>query len=145
MIRGSIRAVLLVLIVVALVAFFAGHRYGGLLLGGEGGSSTPVGTTGTLDRERARDTGAGIGEKTAKAAGAVQRAVDDGALTAKIKSKMALDDQVRALDINVDTTGGVVTLRGHVRSEAERWRALQLARETSGVTSVKDELTIRSR
>ena len=65
-----------------------------------------------------------------------------GALTAKIKAKMALDDRVKAAKIDVDTAGSVVTLSGRVGSEAERARAVQLARETDGVTSVVDELTI---
>ena len=38
---------------------------------------------------------------------------------------------------------GVVTLNGTVDSAAQRDRAVQLARETEGVTSVVDELKIR--
>jgi hyperosmotically inducible protein len=63
-------------------------------------------------------------------------------LTAKIKSKMALDDFVKARNINVDTDGTVVTLTGTVQSEQERERALRLARETVGVTKVVDQLQI---
>jgi osmotically-inducible protein OsmY len=37
----------------------------------------------------------------------------------------------------------VVTLSGTVDSEAERARALQLARETEGVASVTDRLQVR--
>jgi osmotically-inducible protein OsmY len=37
----------------------------------------------------------------------------------------------------------VVTLRGTVESAAQRERAIRLARETDGVTSVIDRLTIR--
>ncbi|MBI3050425.1 MAG: BON domain-containing protein [Acidobacteria bacterium] len=55
---------------------------------------------------------------------------------------MALDDLVRARNIDVDTSDGVVTLRGSVESAAERERAVQLARETDGVTSVTDQLTV---
>jgi hyperosmotically inducible protein len=67
----------------------------------------------------------------------------DASLTAKIKSKMALDDLVQARNVDVDTRNGVVTLSGVVVSEAERQRAVQLAKETSGVTSVNDRLTVR--
>ena len=56
---------------------------------------------------------------------------------------MALDDTVTAVDINVDTNDSVVTLRGTVESHEQRERALQLARETEGVSSVIDELRIR--
>jgi osmotically-inducible protein OsmY len=56
---------------------------------------------------------------------------------------MALDDQVKALDLDVDTVGSVVTVSGYVSTEAERAKALQLARETNGVTQVVDKITIR--
>ena len=56
---------------------------------------------------------------------------------------MALDDSVKALKIDVDTQAGVVTLTGTVRSEAERQRAVALARETEGVTQVIDRLQLK--
>ena len=71
--------------------------------------------------------------------------VSDSALTAKIKSKMALDDYVEARAIDVDTSRSIVTLTGVVTSESERDRALSLARETAGVTRVVDKLRIRKR
>jgi osmotically-inducible protein OsmY len=67
----------------------------------------------------------------------------DGALTAKIKSKMALDDHVKARAIDVDTSDSVTTLSGVVGSADERKRALQLARDTEGITRVVDKLEIR--
>jgi osmotically-inducible protein OsmY len=66
-------------------------------------------------------------------------------VTAKIKSKMALDDMVKARTINVDTTGSVVTLTGTVGSNQERERAVRLARETVGVTNVVDKLQVKQR
>jgi len=74
-----------------------------------------------------------------------ERAASDAALTAKIKSKMALDDHVRAIDVDVDTRGNVVTLSGRVESEAIKQRALTLARDTEGVASVVDRLTVAYR
>ena len=59
--------------------------------------------------------------------------MSDSAVTAKIKSKMALDDHVNARAIDVDTSASVVTLRGNVASKYQRDRALRLARETVGV------------
>ena len=144
MFRALLRLVILVVIVAAAIAFFMGYRIADN--GITRPSDTAVGTTGTtprVDRERARAAGAAIGEKVATGANQAEHALANGALTAKIKSKMALDDSVKALDINVDTVNGVVTLTGTVHSEAERTRALQLARETVGVTSVTDRLTVR--
>ena len=71
--------------------------------------------------------------------------MSDSALTAKIKSKMALDDDVDARAIDVDTSGSIVTLTGIVASANERDRALGLARETDGVTRVVDKLRIRKK
>ena len=92
---------------------------------------------------RARERGAEIGEKAAIAATKVEETIDEAALTAKIKAKMALDDSVRARTINVTTHGTTVTLSGTVESNAERDRAMALARETDGVTKVIDDLHTR--
>ena len=71
--------------------------------------------------------------------------MNEGALTAKIKSKMALDDHVNGRAINVDTSGSVVTITGVVASADEGERAVRLARDTEGVTRVVDRLQIRKR
>ena len=91
----------------------------------------------------ARDAAGKIGDSASNAAGKLGETVDDGALTAKIKSKMALDDYVEARDINVDTSNAIVTLTGDVGSVEQRDRALRLARETEGVTKVVDRLRVR--
>jgi osmotically-inducible protein OsmY len=92
---------------------------------------------------RAREAGAEIGEKAAVASTKVQETVNEAALSAKIKAKMALDDQVKARDINVTTHGTTVTLSGVVESKTEHDRAMALARETDGVTQVIDDLHAR--
>ncbi|MCA1559507.1 MAG: BON domain-containing protein [Acidobacteria bacterium] len=143
MFRALFRLVLLVVILVAGAAFFLGWWSLDTLRERTGVADRPLGTTGQIDTAKAREVGAQVGEKTAVAAAEAQSALAQGTLTAKIKSKMALDDLVRARSINVDTSGGVATLTGTVSSEAERQRALQLARETNGVTSVVDRLVVR--
>ncbi len=70
--------------------------------------------------------------------------IDDAAIASKIKAKMVLDDYVKARTIAVTSKAGIVTMRGAVRSVAEHDRALQIARETSGVTDVVDELRIET-
>ncbi len=85
---------------------------------------------------------ASIGEKAKQAASQLDEVLSDGALTAKIKSKMTLDDLVNARSINVSTTDRVVTLTGTVASARERERAVALAKETNGVTRVEDKLTL---
>jgi hyperosmotically inducible periplasmic protein len=93
-----------------------------------------------------REAGKLAQRAAAEASGAASKlgdSVSEGALTAKIKSKMALDDRVKARAINVDTSGAVVTLTGVVASASERERAVRLARETDGVTQVVDRLHIK--
>jgi osmotically-inducible protein OsmY len=142
MIRGLLRLVLVVVVLVAAGAFLLGYRWTDVRdsVDLEG----PSGTSGVnpINTDRVREVGAEVGEKVAEGADRAQRAVGEAGLTAKIKSKMALDDSVKALNIDVDTVGSVVTLTGRVTTEAERTRAVQLARETDGVTSVVDRLSI---
>ena len=140
MFRALFRLIILFVIVAAAAAFFLGYRLGG------DGVETPVSARQEMpgvDTDQARQTGAAIGEKVATGAAVAERALDEAAITAKIKSKMALDDTVKALSIDVDTKGTVVTLSGAVHSDAERTRAVSLARETDGVTAVNDRLVIR--
>ena len=136
----AIRAILL-LLVVAVVGVFAYNYWSGY-----GWTLRPPASSGGVDAERVREKGAELAEKGAAAAKGVaeqtEQAMSNAALTAKIKSKMALDDFVKARAIDVDTTGSVVTLSGKVQSESERERAMRLARETVGVTQVVDRLQV---
>lgn len=75
------------------------------------------------------------------AIGAACSSSDPGVTTA-VKAKLAADDTVKAYQIDVDTKGGVVTLTGAVENQAAKDRAVQLARETDGVKSVEDRLTV---
>jgi len=152
MFRALLRIVLVIVIVAAIAAFFVGYRFGG---GDQVIETDPVvGTSGPdlpdidapdidVDVDKARETGARVGERIAVGANRAEQMAADATLTAKIKSKMALDDNVEAADIDIDTAGSVVTLRGNVGSQDERRRAVQMARETDGVTSVVDQLVIR--
>lgn len=66
----------------------------------------------------------------------------DAWITAKTKFKFMTDADVPASDINVDTHRGTVTLFGIVPNKATRDKANQIAKETSGVRAVKDELKV---
>ena len=136
--RGSSALmVLLLLIVGGLIGYWFAHP------SFPAATLQPVGTSGTLSQtqEKAREEGRAVGERIAVATEKVKENVAEAALTTKIKAKMALDDSVKSRAIDVSTTGTTVTLSGTVRSAAERDRAMALARETNGVTSVIDRLT----
>ena len=62
--------------------------------------------------------------------------VDDAAITAAVKAKLAADGDINPFNIDVDTNEGVVTLQGRVEKEEARTKAEQLARETDGVRRV---------
>ena len=138
MIRTMLKLVLVVIVIVGL-AFLLGRWSSGSKIVPD----SPVHAAGPVDTSKAREAGAKVGEATAKAANQAAEALANGAITAKIKSKMVLDDLVKARNIDVDTNGSVVTLTGVVGSEAERQRALQLAKQTEGVTSVIDHLRVQ--
>ena len=143
MFRALFRLILIVVVVVAIAAFFMGYRWGAPRGVAERPVERPIGTAGSrIDAGRARAAGAEVGEKVATGVNEAQQQLADAALTAKIKSKMALDDSIEARRIDVDTNGTVVTLSGTVRSAQEKAKALQLARDTAGVTSVVDRLSV---
>jgi hyperosmotically inducible protein len=68
---------------------------------------------------------------------------DDAKITAEIKSNMATDKTVAATAISVETLNGVTQLSGFAKSQAEKDRAAQIAREAKGVRSVRNDIVVR--
>jgi len=79
---------------------------------------------------------------TLASANCERRDVADSAITAKVKSKLAVDTETSALKIDAHTDGGVVTLTGVVPTQAEKAQAEQIARNTEGVTRVINNITV---
>ena len=71
-----------------------------------------------------------------------EKALDDAAVTAKVKSALIAEPNLKAMSINVDTTGGVVTLKGTTENFEQKQRAEQLAGTIEGVRSVRNELLV---
>lgn len=69
-------------------------------------------------------------------------ALDDAAITAKVKTAFGADPMVKALDIDVDTNEGVVHLSGTVSSQAEKDAAGRIAKGTKGVKKVENHLKV---
>ena len=69
---------------------------------------------------------------------------DDTVITSSINVKYVTDELVSALDVNVDTHRGVVTLNGLVANLAAATRAVDLALSTKNVTKVISNLTLRN-
>lgn len=68
---------------------------------------------------------------------------EDASITADIKGKYLKDEMVSAIDINIDTYEGVVSLYGHVPTRATADRAVRIAHNTKGVKKVISRLEIR--
>ena len=81
---------------------------------------------------------------TENAANKTATAIDDTAITTKVKSAMIADPTLKALQINVDTKNGVVTLAGAVDSQAMKDKATEVTQTVSGVKSVDNNLTVKS-
>lgn len=69
--------------------------------------------------------------------------IDDTALTTRVKAKFAADPTVSAMSISVETLKGTVQLAGFAKSAEEKAMAEKLARETSGVVAVRNDIAVR--
>jgi osmotically-inducible protein OsmY len=69
--------------------------------------------------------------------------VSDATTTARIKTRLIANENLAAADIDVDTENNAVRLSGEVRSTTESQLAEFIARNTSGVESVANELDVR--
>ena len=67
---------------------------------------------------------------------------DDAAITAKVKTRLFEAKDIKSLNINVDTFLKKVTLKGQVRSEKEKERAIRIAQGVPGVKKVISRLSI---
>jgi hyperosmotically inducible protein len=94
-----------------------------------------------VDRQVAATTGTVEG-KAEDSANSVKDMTSDARITYAVKTKFLADPGVSGLKINVDTDDGVVTLRGNVKSMAEADKASAIARQSSGVKSVVNDLRV---
>ena len=71
--------------------------------------------------------------------------VDDRGITARVKTAMIKDDEVRARNIEIETFKGRVQLSGFVDSTPQKDRSAQLAGTVPGVKSVHNEIVVKER
>lgn len=102
-------------------------------------------------REAGREAGADVKEAARDAGQALKNAGEtvadktrDAAITAEVKTRLARDDGLSALAIDVDTRDGRVALRGAAPDTAARSRATELARSVDGVVAVNNELSVQA-
>ena len=82
------------------------------------------------------------GDVAREGARETRNVLTDGGLTAKVKTALVAAQGVNGTAVDVDTSGGVVTLSGNLPDRAQVDRAIQVAREVDGVKSVESKLKV---
>lgn len=80
------------------------------------------------------------GDRTHRSTGV---AIDDAAITTKVKTQLLADPDVKGLAVGVETYNGRVQLSGFVDTLAQKNKAAQVARTVSGVQWVKNDLVVK--
>jgi hyperosmotically inducible periplasmic protein len=70
--------------------------------------------------------------------------IDDATITTKVKAAFVKDPLVKALDVKVDTFKGAVQLSGFVDTAEQKTRAEQIAAGVNGVSTVKNNISLKS-
>lgn len=99
-------------------------------------TETPAGTKSTTTVSPTPTASQAVGQ-AADAAG-------DAVVTAKVKTAFLADTAVKGLQINVDTSNGVVTLTGALDNAPNVERAVTIAKGIDGVKSVVNRLTVKA-
>ena len=69
--------------------------------------------------------------------------VDDTAITAKVKTAIFEQPTLKSAEINVETFKGVVQLSGFVSTQANVNTATMVAKNVTGVKSVKNDMRVK--
>lgn len=99
----------------------------------------PAETAGKKIDQTAEKVGEKMGEQSAQAG----VAMDDTAITTKVKAAIFAEPGLKTLQISVDTVKGVVTLSGSVDSTSSSNSAKELAGAVAGVKDVENRLVIK--
>jgi hyperosmotically inducible protein len=104
---------------------------------GSADTSMPPDTTADAPVETTppMDTTAGAGERAGVA-------LDDAAVTAKVKAALLATDGISGTDISVETQQGRVILTGKVDDQAEALRAAEVASNVEGVLAVDNRIEV---
>ena len=70
--------------------------------------------------------------------------IEDTVITTKVKAAIVNEPTLKATEINVETFKGVVQLSGFASNQAEISRAVEIARGVKGVSSVKNDVRLKT-
>ena len=92
--------------------------------------------------EQAQDRDRTMGDEDGDVDGGVfdrdsDQPVNDTWITTKVKSSLLADSDVAGTEVDVETINGVVHLSGYVDDQRQIDRAVEIARDIEGVTSVE--------
>lgn len=112
----------------------------------DGAAKAGDATANALDKagEKVSNAADEAGHKIEEGATKAGAALDDAGITAAVKTDLIKAPEISALQINVDTQGGAVTLSGTVPTEAIKTQAGDIAKAAKGVTSVNNNLTVKA-
>jgi hyperosmotically inducible periplasmic protein len=86
-----------------------------------------------------------VREKAVQAGNVISDATANARTTAAIKTKLFAEPGVSAMNINVDTSEGLVTLSGTVASHEEVAKAVKIAMEADGAQKVISTLQVKAK
>jgi hyperosmotically inducible protein len=108
--------------------------------------------TGVVDTEETRREAGRVAWRTEGVSGVINELtvgertvgswIDDVMISSKVKSKLIANSEIKAGDIDVSSSQGVVTLIGRVSTQTIKSDAERIARGTEGVTAVNNELLV---
>jgi hyperosmotically inducible protein len=78
---------------------------------------------------------------TPPAATTVGTEIDDSVVTARVKSALLADPDVRSFNLKVETRKGEVQLSGFVDNQAQLDHAIAVARGVAGVRNIEDKMS----
>lgn len=90
------------------------------------------------------DAASRVTEAAKDAGSAMAKAADDATITAAVSAGLAKDPDLSAIKIDVDTEAGKVTLRGPAPNPVAKERAEEIAKNVKGVSSVDNQLEVKT-
>jgi hyperosmotically inducible protein len=118
-------------------------RKGQVLLSGFVDSQTRIANAIAIARKVEGVSGVENGMRLMDGKATVGNTVDDGIVTAKVKSALLSDPGIKSFDIAAVTRKGEVQLSGFVDNQLQINRAIDIARGVEGVKSINNEMSIK--
>lgn len=131
-----------VIAAVMIANYYDGRTLGSRIDSGINAATDGVGKTVDKVADAAKTVASDAVTSASRATDTLTDVATDGAITAAVKAALATDPTLSALQIEVSTREGVVTLQGPAPDEKSRQRAEVIAAAPKGVRSVENHLVL---